>query len=85
MGLSNPYRGGERRAGHVGQPLPGVTVQLYDTEQQRAVLPGEVDVPGEIRVKGDNVFLEYWNNPQVIIIKNKENVRLFCNYFAIAL
>lgn len=60
MGLSNPYRG-ERRAGYVGQPLPGVQVQLFDDKDQ----PLENDeAPGEIRIKGDNLFLEYWNNPK---------------------
>ena len=29
MGISNPYNG-ERRAGAVGQPLPGVQCQLFD-------------------------------------------------------
>ncbi|MCJ8270773.1 MAG: AMP-binding protein, partial [Psychrosphaera sp.] len=58
MGLSNPYNG-ERRAGHVGQPLPGVEVALFDEDHK---LIAETNVPGEIRIKGDNVFLEYWNN-----------------------
>ena len=60
MGISNPYRG-ERRAGYVGQPLPGVEVQLFD-ESNRPV-EGEGN-PGEIRIKGENVFLEYWNNEE---------------------
>ncbi len=60
MALSNPYRG-ERRAGCVGQPLPGVSVQLFDEDHQAITQP---DMPGEIRIKGDNVFLEYWNNPK---------------------
>jgi len=58
MGLSNPYVG-ERRAGHVGQALPGVDAQLFD-EAHTPIL--EENIPGEIRIKGDNVFLEYWNN-----------------------
>ena len=58
MGISNPYDG-ERRAGCVGQPLPGVECQLFD-EQDRPI--NENGVPGEIRIKGDNVFLEYWDN-----------------------
>lgn len=66
MGLSNPYDG-ERRAGHVGQPLPGVEAQLFD-EDNNPVL--EENVPGEIRIKGDNLFLEYWDN-------EKETVKSF--------
>ena len=58
MAISNPYNG-ERRAGFVGQPLPGVTVQLFD-EYDKPVI--EEATPGEIRMKGENVFQEYWNN-----------------------
>ncbi len=60
MGISNPYHG-ERRAGAVGKPLPGVTVALFD--EAGKIIEGD-DVPGEIRIKGDNVFLEYWGNPR---------------------
>jgi len=60
MGISNPYNG-ERRAGYVGQPLPGVDIQLFD--ENDLPVDGE-GVPGEIRVRGNNVFLEYWNNPK---------------------
>ncbi len=58
MGISNPYDG-ERRAGYVGQPLPGVQAQLFDESDQAINEEGK---PGEIRIKGDNVFLEYWDN-----------------------
>jgi malonyl-CoA/methylmalonyl-CoA synthetase len=58
MALSNPLEG-ERRPGSVGRPLPGVQVQLVD-ESGRLVPPG---TPGEIEVRGDNVFLEYWVRP----------------------
>jgi malonyl-CoA/methylmalonyl-CoA synthetase len=58
MGLSNPYNG-ERRAGHVGQALPGVQAQLFDEDNNPVT---EENIPGEIRIKGDNVFLEYWAN-----------------------
>ena len=60
MGISNPYHG-ERRAGYVGQPLPGVEAQLFGEDHQP--IHGE-GVPGEIRIKGDNVFLEYWGNEE---------------------
>ncbi|NKB34974.1 MAG: AMP-binding protein [Pseudomonadales bacterium] len=58
MGISNPYNG-ERRAGAVGQPLPGVECQLFDEYDSPIT---EEAIPGEIRIKGDNVFLEYWDN-----------------------
>lgn len=58
MAISNPYQG-ERRAGYIGQPLPGVTVQLFDENNVPVTTEG---TPGEIRMKGQNVFREYWNN-----------------------
>ena len=48
MALSNPLRG-ERRPGHVGQPLPGVSARLVD---------------GELQLKGPGVFSEYWRHPE---------------------
>lgn len=59
MAISNPYRG-ERKAGYVGLSLPGVDIRLVN-EQYIDVPAGE---PGEILVKGDNVFLKYWRRPE---------------------
>ncbi len=59
MGISNPYSG-ERRAGYIGKPLPGVKIRLTD-EKNQTVKAGQA---GEIQVKGKNVFLEYWNKPE---------------------
>ena len=59
MALSNPYDK-ERRPGHVGQALPGVSIRLAD-EKDQEVAEGE---QGEIQIKGPNVFLEYWNKPE---------------------
>lgn len=58
MGISNPYHG-ERRAGAVGLPLPGVNVALFD---ESGKIIEEENVTGEIRIKGPAVFLEYWDN-----------------------
>lgn len=60
MGLSNPYDG-ERRPGAVGQPLPGVEIRLV-TEQGESIAAEAT--PGEIQVRGPNVFQEYWNRPE---------------------
>jgi malonyl-CoA/methylmalonyl-CoA synthetase len=49
MNVSNPYDG-ERRAGTVGFPLPGVEVQLADGTS-------------EILLRGPNVFPGYWRRP----------------------
>jgi malonyl-CoA/methylmalonyl-CoA synthetase len=58
MNTSNPYEG-ERRAGTVGFPLPGVEVRIMG--EGRVVAPGEV---GGIEVRGPNVFSGYWQMPE---------------------
>ena len=60
MALSNPLDG-ERRPGSVGRPLPGVELRLVD--EQGIPVSGEGS-PGEIQVRGPNVFLEYWHRPE---------------------
>ena len=60
MTTSNPYDG-ERRAGTVGFPLPGVDVRVVDEATGHPVQVGEV---GMIEVKGPNVFKGYWRNPE---------------------
>ena len=59
MAISNPYEG-ERKAGHIGKPLPGVEIRLVD-ESDQDVQDGQ---PGEIQVKGLSVFQEYWGKPE---------------------
>jgi malonyl-CoA/methylmalonyl-CoA synthetase len=58
MALSNPLRG-QRLPGHVGTPLPGVTIRLVD-DQGAEVPPGAA---GEIEVRGPGVFREYLGCP----------------------
>ena len=59
MNTSNPCEG-ERRAGTVGLPLPGVELKVCD--QTGRELPwGET---GTIEVRGPNVFKGYWNMPE---------------------
>lgn len=59
MAISNPYDG-ERRAGHIGQPLPKVEIRTMD-DKNKLISTGE---PGEIQVKGPCVFKEYWGKPE---------------------
>lgn len=59
MALSNPLQG-ERRPGFVGSPLPNVQVRLVDEKGDRVSDAS----PGQIEVKGPNVFLEYWNRSE---------------------
>ena len=60
MGISNPLNG-ERKPGYVGVPLPGVAVRLVDEDGK---IIQEEEIPGEIQIKGDNVFKEYWRRQQ---------------------
>jgi malonyl-CoA/methylmalonyl-CoA synthetase len=59
MNIGNPYLG-ERRAGTVGLPLPGVSVQLLNDEGN-SVRDGET---GEIYLRGPNVFPGYWRREE---------------------
>ena len=58
MSTSNPYDG-ERRAGTVGFPLPGVELRIMDDGAE--VAQGDI---GVIEVRGDNVFQGYWQMPE---------------------
>jgi malonyl-CoA/methylmalonyl-CoA synthetase len=60
MNTSNPYEG-ERIAGTVGFPLPGVGLRIADPETGA---PLDVDEIGMIEVKGPNVFKGYWRMPE---------------------
>jgi malonyl-CoA/methylmalonyl-CoA synthetase len=58
MSTSNPYEG-ERRAGTVGFPLPGVELRIMKDGAE--VAQGDI---GIIEVRGDNVFQGYWQMPE---------------------
>jgi malonyl-CoA/methylmalonyl-CoA synthetase len=48
MNISNPYAG-ERRAGTVGLPLPGVSARIAN---------------GEVQLRGPNIFAGYWRREE---------------------
>ena len=56
MNTSNPYDG-ERRAGTVGFPLPGIKIRITDTEKNHKMASEKI---GMIEIKGENVFEGYW-------------------------
>ncbi|MGH7709803.1 MAG: AMP-binding protein, partial [Gemmatimonadaceae bacterium] len=58
MNIGNPYAG-ERRAGSVGVPFPGVSARIVDAHGVE-LSAGDV---GELQVRGPNVFSGYWRNP----------------------
>ncbi len=60
MMTSNPYDG-ERIAGTVGFPLPGIRVRIADPETGHVLGRDEI---GVIEVAGPNVFKGYWRNPE---------------------
>ena len=66
MNSSNPYDG-DRRAGTVGYPLPGVEIRIMGEQDQ----PLGADEIGSIEVRGPNVFQGYWQMPE----KTKEELR----------
>ena len=55
MNISNPYTG-ERRAGTVGFPLPGISAKIFLPDGKEAAIGEE----GEVYIKGPNVFAGYW-------------------------
>ena len=69
MNTSNPYKG-ERRAGTVGFPLPGIDVIVTDPKSGEILPDGDV---GILEVRGDNVFKGYWNMPEKTAEELREN------------
>ncbi len=67
MNTSNPLDG-ERRAGTVGFPLPGVELKVTSPETGEELPQGET---GMIEVRGPNVFKGYWQMPE----KTREELR----------
>jgi malonyl-CoA/methylmalonyl-CoA synthetase len=58
MIMSNPYEG-ERRAGSVGPPLPGVSARIVG---DNGTVLGDDEV-GEVQIASPHLFAGYWNRP----------------------
>jgi malonyl-CoA/methylmalonyl-CoA synthetase len=69
MNASNPYDG-DRVAGTVGFPLPGVEIRVTDPETGAELAPGEI---GMIEVRGPNVFKGYWRMPEKTAAELRDN------------
>jgi long-chain acyl-CoA synthetase len=58
---ANPL-GGNRKVGSIGIPLPSTEARVVElTNPRREVKPGQI---GELAVRGPQVMLGYWNNPE---------------------
>ena len=57
--LTSNLLAGERLAGTVGYPLPGVSLSIRDPKGERV----EAGAVGDVWVKGPAVFRGYWRNP----------------------
>jgi malonyl-CoA/methylmalonyl-CoA synthetase len=62
MIMGNLYEG-ERRAGSVGPPFPGVSARIVDVDGK----PLGDDEPGEVEIKSPHLFSEYWCRPDATI------------------
>ncbi|SEO01912.1 malonyl-CoA/methylmalonyl-CoA synthetase [Paracoccus alcaliphilus] len=69
MNASNPYEG-DRVAGTVGLPLPGVEIIVTDPETGAELPQGEI---GMIEVRGANVFKGYWRMPDKTAAELRDN------------
>lgn len=69
MNTSNPYDG-ERRAGTVGFPLPGVELKITNPDNGESLPDGEI---GQIEVRGPNVFKGYWQMPEKTAAELRED------------
>lgn len=60
MITSNPHDG-QRKAGSVGQPLPGVSIRIGTRQSSEEMETGQT---GILEVSGPNVFKGYWGMPE---------------------
>lgn len=58
--LTSTAVGGVPKPGSIGRPLPGVEIRLVDEDDAEV----ETGDPGEVLVRGPNVFQGYWQQPE---------------------
>ena len=51
-----------RRQAMAGYPMPGVELEIFDTEEKP--VPHDGESVGEVVVRADNVMHGYWNSPE---------------------
>jgi malonyl-CoA/methylmalonyl-CoA synthetase len=69
MNASNPYEG-DRVAGTVGFPLPGVEIVVADPKTGAVLPQGQI---GMVEVRGPNVFKGYWRMPEKTMAELRDN------------
>jgi long-chain acyl-CoA synthetase len=72
---ANPL-GEKRKIGTIGVPLPSTEAKILDlTSRQKEVKPGHI---GELAVRGPQVMMGYWKNPQAtreVLLENGASAR----------
>ncbi|WP_104081702.1 long-chain-fatty-acid--CoA ligase [Cryobacterium sp. Y11] len=61
VALGNPFHA-SRRTGTIGVPFPSTLMKVVDLDDPNTEVP--VGQPGELLLKGPQVFQGYWNNPE---------------------
>lgn len=76
VACANPTEG-ENKAGSIGLPLPGTSIEIVSLDDQTTVLPqGE---RGEVCIRGPQLMLGYWRNPaetELVMQQTPDGVRL---------
>jgi long-chain acyl-CoA synthetase len=61
VALGNPFHA-SRRTGTIGVPFPSTLMKVVDLDDPNVEVP--LGQPGELLLKGPQVFQGYWNNPE---------------------
>ncbi len=75
---ANPIYG-RNKAGTIGLPLPNTEARIVDLRSRRPLPPGSI---GELAVRGPQIMLGYWDNPEATDRMMDENGWLYTNDIA---